>query len=119
MRQNQEITYQQKGEYFFPNLTMQKEEAVTGKYAILRRQFLKEHRRNWYQSMMLTGKLTPHLNEIEQSAQERLEAIVAEMAQKEGVTEQLKADDPMAWIQRMNSLRNRAEEIVLTELVYS
>ena len=114
-----EVTYTRKGDYLFPNLTIDEEPAVIGKYGMLRRTYLKENRKNWYQSMLLSGKLEKHLEEIDRTADEQVERISAEMAQREGVDEKLKAEDQMEWIRRMNSIRSRAEETVLRELVYS
>ena len=114
-----EVTYTRKGDYLFPNLMISEEPAQYGKYGMLRKTFLKENKRNWYQSMMLTGKLERHLKEIDETADAQMERISAQMARKEGVDEKLKAADPMAWVQRMNSIRSRAEETVLRELVYS
>ena len=117
--QTMEVTYTRKGDYLFPDLTIEEEPAVIGKYGMLRRTFLKENKKNWYQSMLLTGKLERHLEEIDRTADEQMERISAEMAQREGVDEKLKAADQMEWIRRMNSIRSRAEETVLRELVYS
>ncbi|MBQ8962271.1 MAG: TnpV protein [Clostridia bacterium] len=115
-----ELTYHRKGDYLFPNLVIEKESIPQiGKYGLLRKTYLKEHRPNWYQSMLATGKLSYHLAEIDQRANERLEQLTEQMARTEGVTEALKESDPMNWIQRMNNLRNRADEIIMTELVYS
>lgn len=114
-----EVTYTRKGDYLFPNLMIAGEPAQYGKYGMLRKTFLKENKKNWYQSMMLTGKLEKHLQEIDETADARMEQISAQMAQQEGVDEKLKAADPMAWVQRMNNIRSRAEETVLRELVYS
>ena len=86
---------------------------------MLRKTYLKENRKNWYQSMMLTGKLERHLQEIDETANDQMERISSQMAQAEGVDESLKAADPMAWVQQMNNIRIRAEETVLRELVYS
>ena len=90
-----------------------------GKYGMLKKNYLKENKRNWYQSMMLSGRLEPYLQEIDQRATEQMEMTASQMARAEGVTEQLKADDPMTWVARMNNIRSRAEEIVLAELIYS
>ena len=114
-----EMTYHRKGDYLFPNLKIEDTPANYGKYGMLRRTFLKENKKNWYQSMMLTGKLEKHLAEINEAATSRMELITAQIAQSEGVTEQMKATDPLTWVARMNSIQSRAEEIVLTELVYS
>ena len=115
-----ELTYHRKGDYLFPNLMIEAENAPQiGKYGLLRKTYLKEHHPKWYQSMLATGKLTRHLSEIDQRANTRMETLTEQMSQTENVTEVLKESDPVAWIQRMNNLRNRAEEIILTELVYS
>ena len=89
-----------------------------GKYGRMRRRYLKEHRRILYTDLLTSGNLRRHLTEIDQACNERMESIVSAMAKQEGVAEALKAADQMEWVRRMNSIRNRAEEIVLTELVY-
>ena len=119
MAQNMEITYQRKGDYLFPNLVIEESPVSYGKFGMLRRNFLKENKKNWYQSMMLSGKLDSYLTEIDQKANEQIELTVSQMAKTEGVTEKLKAADPMTWVARMNNIRSRAEEIVLAELIYS
>lgn len=119
MAQSMEITYQRKGDYLFPNLTIESSPVRYGKYGMLRRTYLKENRKSWYQSMLLSGKLDRHLEETDQRAGERMEQITAQMAKTMGVTEQLKAMDPLEWTARMNNIRSMAEETVLTELVYS
>lgn len=83
------------------------------------RKFLKENRRITYTNLLTSGKLNSHLAEIEQTALSRMDQVVAQMAKTEGVTEELKARDPMKWVQLMNNLRNAAEETILTELIYS
>ena len=115
-----EITYTRQGDYNLPNLLPPQEEPVPhGKYALLRRRFLKEHRRITYTNLLTSGKLSSHLAEIQQSAQRRMEEIAAQMAKAEGVTEELKARDQMKWVQMMNNLQNAAEETVLAELIYN
>ena len=115
-----EITYTRQGDYNLPNLLPPQEEPVPhGKYALLRKKFLKEHRRVTYTNLLTSGKLNSHLAEIQQTAQRRMEQIVAQMAKAEGVTEELKASDQMKWVQMMNNLQNAAEETVLAELIYS
>ena len=89
------------------------------KYALLRKKFLKEHRRVTYTNLLTSGKLNSHLSEIQQTAQRRMEQIVAQMAKSQGVTEELKASDQMKWVGLMNNLQNAAEEMVLAELIYS
>jgi hypothetical protein len=85
----------------------------------MRKNFLKENHNGLYQGLLLSGKLSSHLLEIDRTASERMERLTEEMAKAEGVTEKLKADDQMLWLQRMNNIQNRAEEIVLSELVYN
>ena len=114
-----EVTYHRQGDYLFPNLMIEDSPVSYGKYGMLRRTYLKENKKNWYQSMMLTGKLERHLQEIDETANDQMERISSQMAQAEGVEESLKAADPMAWVQQMNNIRIRAEETVLRELVYS
>ena len=112
-------TYRQVGDYFIPNLTLPDTgNYQIGKYGRLRRSYLKEHRPVLYANYLTSGTLHQHLAEIEQACNERMEIIVSAMAKRESVTETLKAADQMEWVLRMNSIRSRAEEIVLTELVY-
>ena len=113
-----ELSYVQQGEYFFPKLCFEAENPPIGKYGLLRKRYLKEHRRGWYSSLLLTGKLDEHLAEIDHSCNERIEHNMNQLARREGVTEVLKAADQMEWVRRMNNIRERAEEIVLSELVY-
>ena len=89
------------------------------KYGRMRRSYLKEHRKILYNNYVLEGTLFKHLSEIDQACNKRMEIIVSVMAEQEGVTEALKAADQMEWVRRINSIRNRAEEIILTELVYA
>ena len=114
-------TYRQEGDYLLPNLTLppDPEEYQIGKYGQMRQRFLKEHRRALYTSLMLEGTLTKHLAEIDRSCNDRLEIIETAMMKREGVTEALKASDQMEWVRRRNSIRSRAEEVILTELVYA
>ena len=115
-----EITYTRQGDYNLPNLLPPQEEPVPhGKYALLRKKFLKEHRRVTYTNLLTSGKLNSHLAEIQQTAQRRMEQIGAQMAKALGVTEELKASDQMKWVGLMNNLQNAAEEMVLAELIYS
>ncbi|RGY80131.1 TnpV protein [Ruminococcus sp. AM12-48] len=111
------LTYHRKGDYLFPNLTIQETEAQIGKYGMLRRTFLKEYKNSLYQSLLLTGKLNSHLEEIEKAAQERLEVLMEKLLEKNPAPS--KEENPMAWAAHMNSLTATAEESILTELVYS
>ena len=112
-------TYRQVGYYFIPNITLPDDgEYQIGKYGRMRRSYLKKYRKILYNNYVLEGTLFKHLAEIDQIGNERIENIVSAMAKQEGVTEALKAADQMEWVCRMNNIRSRAEEIVLTELVY-
>ena len=113
-----ELTYTMQGDYLLPDLTVP-ESPTLGKYGMLRRSYLKDHRDGIYTGMLLTGKLNAHLTEIDRQATEMMERLTAQMAKAQGVTESLKASDQMKWVQMMNNIRSAAEETVLTELVYS
>ena len=113
-------TYRQVGDYFIPNLVLTDDgDYQIGKYGRMRRSYLKEHRKILYTNYVVEGTLFKHLAEIDQACNERIEIIVSAMSEQEGVTEALKAADQMEWVRRKNNIRNRAEEIVLTELVYA
>ena len=113
-------TYRQVGDYFIPNITLPDDgEYQIGKYGRMRRSYLKEYRKILYNNYVLEGTLFKHLAEIDQACNERIENIISAMAKQEGVTEALKATNQMEWLRYMNSIRNRAEEIILTELVYA
>ena len=115
-----EITYSKRGDYYIPDLALPQEGLqVIGKYGRMRKRYLKEHRPILYSNLLLSGELYQHLSEIDQACTNRLEIIIQQRTVREGVTEALKAADQMVWIQHMNSIRNRAEEIVLSELVYA
>ena len=114
-----ELTYTQCGDYLIPDLVLSDtKEYHIGKYGRLRRSYLKEHRPILYTDLIVTEKLFPHLEEIDIACRERLEIIEKAMMQQEGVTETLKTADQMAWVCSMNSIRSRAENIVLIELIY-
>ena len=112
------LTYLRNVDYLFPDLSLEGTDLPIGKYGLLRKRYLKEHKRGWYSSVLLTGKLDAHLAEIDRTCTERVELIMNQLAQREGVTESLKAADQMEWVRRMNNIRASAEEIVLSELVY-
>ena len=113
------IEYVRQGDYYIPNLTVPDEtEYQIGKYGSLRRTFLKEHH-NWlYSTMLMQGTLLKHLAEIDETCHSCLKDMVPKMAKQESVTEQLKATDQMAWVQKMNSIKSRAEEFIMREYVY-
>ena len=102
---------------YYPNLVSTDEEPHYGKYGMLRRTFLKEYKNSLYQSLLLTGKLNSHLEEVEKAAQERLEVLMEKLLEKNPAPS--KEENPMAWTAHMNSLTATAEESILTELVYS
>ncbi len=112
------LEYIRSGDYFIPNLTLPEETRPIGKWGRMHREYLKEHKPIQYNCLFLSGKLWTYLADLNEQAQDRLEQMVHQMKMAEGVTEELKAADPMAWVQRMNNIRNRAEEIILRELVY-
>ena len=114
-------TYRREGDYLLPNLSLppDAEDYQVGKYGRMRKQYLKEHRRALYTCMMTDGTLWKHLVEIDRSCNDRLEIIEKALMKQEGVTEALKAANQMEWVRRRNSIRNRAEEVILTELVYA
>ena len=112
-------TYTQVGDYFIPNLVISETaQSPFGKYGRMWNRYLKEHRRVLYTNLLVTGKLDQHLAEIDKACEERMELLTSQMAKREGVTEALEAANQMEWVRRMNSIRNRAKEIVLNELVY-
>ena len=106
------------GDYYIPDLKLSNEERPIGKYGRMHRGYLKEHNPMMFNDLVLEGQLWTYLADLNEQAQERLSLIVEQMKVAEGVTEELKAADQMAWIRAMNSIHNRAEEIVLEEIVY-
>ena len=112
-------TYSRKGGCLYPNITVPEEDKEPiGKYGRMRRRYLEDHRPVLYSHLVFTGKLFSHLREIDRTCHERMELLVRQMAEVEGVTENLKAENQMEWVRRMNSIHNRAEEAVLQELIY-
>ena len=112
------LSYTLHGDYYLPDLAVNEEESTYGKYGMLRKQFLKEHRPARYQYLVMTGELTGHLNQVDQDAREQVEILVKQMAEKQGVTEQVKIQDQMKWVGLMNNINICAEEIVLQGIVY-
>ena len=111
--------YVQHGDYLIPDLILtEKERKPIGKYGWMRLNYLKKHRPVIYNQLILSGKLYAHLSEIEQTCQDRMERMIPQMKEAEGVMEALKAADQMEWVRRMNSIHNRAEETILSELVF-
>ena len=112
------MSYTLHGDYYLPDLVLREEKPTYGKYGMLRKQFLKEHRSARYQYMLLTGKLNEHLNQIDQEVREQVETLMEQMIEKQGVTEELKAQDQMKGVRLMNNIKASAEEIVLKNMIY-
>lgn len=112
------LTYTIHGDYPLPDLEVPESPKV-GKFGMLRRSFLREHRKALYTGMLLADTLSKHLEEVDQQANTLMETLVTQMAKSQSVTEELKAKNPMLWVQQMNNIRSSAEEIVLEELIYS
>ena len=114
------LTYTRTGDYLIPDLSLSEQpEKLLGKYGRLRKAYLKEHRPLIYNQLLLTEKLYPHLIEIDETAQSRLEQMMPQLAKDAGATEQLKASDPMRWVGLMNTCKAQAEEILMAELIHS
>ena len=112
------MSYTLHGDYYLPDLVLNEEEPIYGKYGMLRKQFLKEHRLAKYQYLLLTGKLTEHLNQIDQEARKQVEILMEQMVKKQGATEELKAQDQMKWVRLMINIKSSAEEIVVKNTIY-
>lgn len=112
------MSYTLHGDYYLPDLVLREEEPIYGKYGMLRKQFLKEHRSAKYQYLLLTGKLTKHLNQIDQEARKQVEILMEQMVKKQGATEELKAQDQMKWVRLMINIKSSAEEIVVKNTIY-
>ena len=112
------LSYTLCGDCYLPDLVLNEEEPTYGKYGMLRKQFLKEHRPIQYQNLLLSGKLTAHLNQIDREATEQVEVLMKQMAEKQGVNENLKRQDQMKWVRLMNNIKVSAEEIVVQEVIY-
>ena len=114
------LTYTQNGDYLIPDLSLTEQESrPLGKYGRIRKKYLEEHRPILWNQMILTETLFPHLREIEETANRRLEQMMPALMKAAGVTEDLKARDPMAWVGLMNSCKAQAEEVILQELIYN
>ena len=114
------LWYELQGDYYIPCLVLDEEEnQPIGMWGRKRLRYIKEHHRALYTSLLLSGNLNSHLAEINQRASEMFDLLIKQLVEKEGITEQLKATDQMAWVGAMNNIRNRAEEIVNTEIIYA
>ena len=112
------INYIRSGDYFIPDLELPEEPRSIGKWGRMHREYLREHKPIQYNCLLLSGKLWTFLADLNEYAQDRMERIIDQMKKAEGVTEKLKAAEPMTWVGAMNNIRNRAEEIILLELIY-
>ena len=112
------IDYILVGDYYIPDLKLPEENRPIGRYGRLHRDYLKEEHPARYSSLILTGKLWAYLADLNEQAEERLDLIIEQMKAAEGVTEELKARNQLEWVGRMNNIRNRAEEIIKSELIY-
>ncbi len=118
--QTMNITYEKCGDYLIPNLIPNPEpEGELRKFGLMRKSYLENYRRGIYSGLLLSGELKKHLLMIQEQAEERFDLLVEQMTKQEGVTEQLKAQDQMLWVRRINNIRVRAEEIVREEIIYT
>lgn len=115
----QELNYIRCGDYYIPDIRLPEENRPIGRFGRMHREYLREHNPIRFDDLCLTGELWTYLADLNEQAQSSLEAIIEQMKASEGVTEALKATNQMTWVRAMNSIRSRAEEIVLTELIYS
>lgn len=113
------LTYMLCGDYYLPELALTDIEPTYGKYGMLRKSYLQEHRKAKYQILLLQGKLVEHLNQIDAEARDKEEQLVKQMMEKQGITEKLKRQDNMEWTRRMNVICHDAEEMILTEMIYT
>lgn len=119
MKMTNAIAYTKVGDYQIPNLTVPTEEYQIGKYGMMRRTYLREQRPSLYSLLMMKGELLKHLEDIDKTATQQVQSIVSKMAKAEGVTETMKSTDPLRWTGLMNNFLHSAEELVLSEIVYS
>ena len=113
-----ELTYRREGDYLLPNLEAPESPKI-GKYGMLRFRYLRDQKKAIFSGMQMSGELNSHLEQIDREATEEVERLTRQMAEKQGVTERLKAEDQMRWVQMMNSIRHSAEEVILNDLIYA
>ena len=113
------LEYIRSGDYYIPNLTIQKEERSIGKWGRMHRDYLKEYHPVQFNNLVLSGNLWTYLADLNEQAQQRMEVLIAQLKTAEGITEALKAVNPMGWTQRMSNITARAEEIIREELIYN
>ena len=112
------MTYTRVGDYYIPDLKVEQEERSIGKWGRMHRDYLKEYHPIRFNQFVLSGKLWTHLADLNEQAQQRMETLISQMQAAEGITERLKASNPMAWAQHMSNIQIRAEEIVREELIF-
>lgn len=115
---NNGLSYTLHGDYYFSNLIINEEKVTYGRYGMLRKKYLKEHKSGYYQYLVLSGKLTEHLNQVDREAREAVERLVEQMTEKQGVTEKLKEDNPMEWVRWMNNIGDVVEKIICEDIIY-
>ena len=114
------ISYTLVGDYYLPDLALPEEKQYDiGRFGLMRRHYLKEYRKGLFAALLTSGKLNEHIYEVDQTANQRMESLSQQMAKSEGVTEQLKSENQMMWIQKMTNIRSRVEEMIREELIYS
>ena len=115
-----EITYSREGDYLIPDLTLPTEpEIPLGRYAMMHRDYLEQHKRVTYLNLLTSGRLNEHLHQTEQAALARLELLTKQLCKEQGVTEELKEKAPMQWVGLMSNIRSQAEEVILNELIFN
>ena len=107
------------GDYYIPDLKLQEEHISIGRWGRMHLEYIKEHRPTLYSNLLFSGNLWAYLADLNEQAQARLDVIMAQMQEMEGITENLKCTNQMEWVRAMNSIRNRAEEIILHEMIYT
>ena len=112
------IEYTKQGDYYMPNLVLEKEKIILNKYGKMRLKFLKENKKAEYTIMFVNGTLNKHLKEIQETAEKRIDIIIEQLKQQNNLTEEMKNTDQLYWVSMMNNLKNVAEEIILNELIY-
>ena len=112
------IEYTKQGDYYMPNLVLDKEKIILNKYGKMRLKFLKENRKAEYTIMFMNGTLNKHLKEIQETAEKRIDIIIEQLKQQNNLTEEMKNTDQLYWVSMMNNFKNTAEEIILKELIY-
>lgn len=113
-----QLTYSKCGDYYIPDLVYSVPDTPIGKYGLLRESYLKEHHPARYNHLLMTGKLYPHLIDVDEQAQQLLDGMIPKLMAQQGVTEELKATDQMEWVGRMNNIKAQVEEVIFSEIVY-